>query len=382
MSRRPPPSSSSMATTILSLSQQSFQRYICPSFVHDVLWNNMTVSGKLPPLFSITHSSTTQESSRQGNIIQDLELFIKSKKDIEAISVKKICTEYIEKLCRSGHLADAAHVFRHLHGGDINLGLNTYNLLLAGAVEMNNFTLFSEVFKSLLMSKLSPNIISHKKVAQTLEKVSDSNVICDFLKDVSDITSYTDCTVINRIIYVTAKLGMIDKSLMIFEVLKNLHLKIDTVTFNTVLEILGKGGRTSEMLAEFLVMKDLGHVPDIITYSTLINNLRRFGRLDLCKTIASELSEKGIQLDLLTYTALVDAFGRSGKVEDAFWIFEEMKKFHNPSIYAYRAIISNLKKMGKFELKLRLSSEMNLSTTKLAAPEEFKQRRKNRWKIH
>ncbi|XP_042469945.1 pentatricopeptide repeat-containing protein At1g11900-like isoform X1 [Zingiber officinale] len=377
-----------MATAILSLSRQSFQvlrrmqsRYSRPSFVHHVLWNNMTVSGKHPPLLSITHSITTQEPSRQENVIKDLELFIKSKKDIEAISVKKICTEYIEKLCRSGHLADTAHVFRHLHGGDIKLGLNTYNLLLAGAVEMNNFTLFSEVFKSLLMSKLSPDIISYKKVAQTLERVSDSNVICDFVKDVSDITSCTDCTVINRIIYTAAKLGMIDKSLMIFEVLKNHHLKMDTITFNTVLEILGKGGRTSEMLSEFLVMKDLGHVPDIITYSTLINNLRRFGRLDLCKTIASEISEKGIQLDLLTYTALVDAFGRSGKVEDAFWIFEEMKKFHNPSIYAYRAIISNLKKMGKFELALRLSSEMNLSTTKLAGPEEFKQRRKNRWKI-
>lgn len=340
----------------------------------------MAITFKLPLLLPITHSITTQESSRQENIITDLELLIKSKKD-EAISVKKICTEYIEKLCRSGHLMDAAHVLKHLHGGDINLGLNTYNLLLAGAVEMNNFTLFSEVFKNLLMCRLSPDIVSYEKVAQTLEKVSDSNVLCDFVKDVSDITSYTDCTVINKIIYVTAKLGMIDKSLMIFEVLKNLHLKMDTVTFNTVLDILGKGGQTSKMLSEFLVMKDLGHVPDIVTYSTLINSLRRFGRLDLCKTITSEISEKGIQLDLLTYTALVDAFGRSGNVEDAYWIFEEMKKFHDPSVYAYRAIISNLEKMGKFELALRLSSEMNLSTTKFAGPEDFKQRRKNRWKI-
>ncbi|RZR84259.1 hypothetical protein BHM03_00011043 [Ensete ventricosum] len=241
--------------------------------------------------------------------------------------------------------------------------------------------LFSEVFKSLLISNLPPDITSYNKVAEAFHKVADSDLVVNFIKDVCDITFGKDPTVINRIIFVTAKFGQIDKSLMIFKMLKNLDPKLDTVTFNTVLAILGKAGRINEMLAEFMVMKDLGHIPDIFTYSTLINCLRRLGRLDLCKTIANEMLEKGFEMDLLTYTALVDAYGRAGHVEDALRTFEEMKKSQRPSVYAYRSIISDLKRAGKFELALHLSAEMNSNTRKLAGPEDFKQKRKSRWKI-
>ncbi|CAL9069808.1 unnamed protein product [Musa banksii] len=329
---------------------------------------------------SVSYSTGLASHPSLQNAIKALELFISTEKD-ESISVKEICTIYIEKLCRSGNLSDGAYLLRHLHSRDINVCLNTYNILLTAIVESNNFSLFSEVFKSLLISNLPPDITSYNKVAEAFQKVADSDLVVNFVKDVCDITFGKDPTVINRIIFVIAKFGQIDKCLMIFQMLKNLDSKVDKVTFNTVLAILGKAGRINEMMAEFMVMKDLGHIPDMITYSTLINCLRRLGRLDLCKTIATEMLEQGFEMDLLTYTALVDVYGRAGHVEDAVGTFEEMKKSQHPSVYAYRSVISDLKRAGKFELALRLSAEMNSSTTKLAGPEDFKQKRKSRWKI-
>ncbi|CAL9782789.1 unnamed protein product [Musa acuminata subsp. burmannicoides] len=329
---------------------------------------------------SVSYSTGLASHPSLQNAIKALELFISTEKD-GSISVKEICTIYIEKLCRSGNLSDAAYLLRHLHSRDINVCLNTYNSLLTAIVESNNFSLFSEVFKSLLISNLPPDITSYNKVAEAFQKVADSDLVVNFVKDVCDITFGKDPTVINRIIFVAAKFGQIDKSLMIFKMLKNLDSKVDTVTFNTVLAILGKAGRINEMMAEFMVMKDLGHIPDMITYSTLINCLRRLGRLDLCKTIANEMLEHGFEMDLLTSTAIVDVYGRAGHVEDALGTFEEMKKSQHPSVYAYRSVISDLKRAGKFELALRLSAEMNSSTTKLAGPEDFKQKRKSRWKI-
>ncbi|WOL07853.1 hypothetical protein Cni_G16602 [Canna indica] len=368
----------SSSSTPRFLSTNSRYILVLP-LIHNGLLNNMIIGCELSTLSAITHSIAIQVSVQEENVVKALEHFINAKKD-DTISVKEICTSFMAKLCRSNNLSDAAYLLRHLQSRGISLCLNTYNIVMTAAVASSNFNIVSEVFKSLLISGLPPDITSYTKVAEAIDKVANSDLV-NFIKDVSEITMDTDCTVINRILFMTAKLGQVDKSLMIFEVLKNLKLKMDTVTFNAIFAILGKASRINEMMSEFVVMKDRGHIPDIVTYSTLINCLRRHGRLDLCKTIANEMLEKGIQMDLLTYTALVDLFGRAGHVEAALRIFEEMKKFHHPSVYTYRSIISNLKRVGKFELAVHLSSEMNSNIIKLAGPEDFKQKGKSRGKI-
>ncbi|XP_020686066.1 pentatricopeptide repeat-containing protein At1g11900 isoform X2 [Dendrobium catenatum] len=262
----------------------------------------------------------------------------------------------------------------YLHDRQIHPDLNTYNLLLAAAGETGNFDLFCDIFQKLLLSKLPPDLISYLNISKVLPSLSDSKLL-KFISEVSETTAHSDPTVVNRIIFVTAKSGQIDRSLMMFEELKNHECKIDTVTFNTVLAILGRAGRVDKMLSEFSLMKELGYSPDIVTYDTLINCLRRLGRLDLCKAFAEEMLRRGFELDLQAYTALIDGLGRAGHVNDAVILFGEMKKCHRPSIYVYRSMISNLKKFGKIEEAMDLLKEMNSSTSKLVGPEDFRKRR-------
>ncbi|KAL6620433.1 hypothetical protein ACP70R_035572 [Stipagrostis hirtigluma subsp. patula] len=293
-------------------------------------------------------------------------------------SIDLVDTAYVERLCRSGNLPDAVKVLRHLRYEQAHVGLHTFNMLLQHTAEANNFILFSKVFRYLLVSKLAPDSTSYVNVAKALQKLDDCELILKFVREILEITHDREPTVINRIIFATAKYGHVDKSLIIFEELKKDRSNLDVVTFNTILDMLGKAGRVDQMLHEVRLMEELGHPPDIVTYNTVINCLRRLGKLDQCKVFAGEMSERGITPDLRTYTALIDSFGRAGHITDALEMFDQMKNSHKPSIYVYRALISNLKKAGRFELAQKLSEEMNSSASDLLGPEDLKQKLKGK----
>ncbi|KAJ6841803.1 SPX domain-containing membrane protein-like [Iris pallida] len=319
---------------------------------------------------------TTKGSVNQQEVMKAFQHFLSSVTDVTTLSMKEMCNIYIENLVRSGNLTDSVYLLGYLHSREIHLDLITYNILLNAASEANSFDIFAEIFKKLLLSSMPPDFTSYVNAAKAFHKMSDTNQLLKFIRDVSEITTDREPTVMNRIIFITAKSGQLDKSLLLFTELKNLKARMDTVTFNTVLLMLGRAGIVDQMLSEFRLMKDLGHSPDIITYNTLINCLRRLGRFDMCKDFAKEMVERGINFDLRTYTALIDAFGRAGHVNDAMRIFSEMRKSQCPSVYVYRAMISNLRKAGKFELALNLLEDMNSNTVKLIGPEEFKRKKK------
>jgi pentatricopeptide repeat protein len=287
-------------------------------------------------------------------------------------------TAYIEKLGRSGNLVDAVRVMRHLRDEQIHVGLHTFNMLLQQAADENGFHLFAKVFRYLLLSNLAPDSTSYMNVAKALHKLDECELILKFVREILEITQNRDPTVMNCIIFATAKYGDIDKSLIIFEELKKDQTSLDVVTFNTILDILGKAGRVDQMLHEMKLMEELGHYPDIVTYNTIINCLRRLGRFGLCKRFAGEMLERGINPDLITYTALIDSFGRAGHITEALEMLDKMKVSHKPSVYVYRALISDVKKAGQFELAQKLSEEMNLNASDLSGPEDFKQKNKGR----
>lgn len=330
---------------------------------------------KLSPEHFSKRPIMTWGSVKEEEVIKAFENFLSTIEN-KNLSTREKCSLYIKRLIELGNLLDAIRLFSYLQDRQIHIGTDINNILLNAAGEANSFDLFTEIFKKLLLSRHPPDFTSYVHVAKAFRYVSDSILLLKFIRELLEITISREPIVMNRIIYITAKSGQLDKSLMIFEELKNSKAKIDTVTFNTVLVILGRAGRVDEMLKEFSIMKELGHSPNLVTYNTLINCLRRLGRLDICKSFAKEMVEKGIELDLRTYTALIDGFGRAGHLNDAMRLFDEMKRSQIPSVYVYRAMISNLKKAGRFELALNLSEEMNSSSMKLIGPEDFKRKKK------
>lgn len=293
----------------------------------------------------------------------------------DPIATKETCSTFIEKLCRTKNLSDAAHLLKGLRDKQIYLSSNAYKVVLIAAAEANDFELSSLVFKDLLITTKSQEPMSYIYVARAFQKVSDLDPLFKLLREIMELTFPRSALVINRIIHSFAVSGQTEKALLIFDDMKDLKCKPDTVTYNTVLHILGKAGQLDQMLSVYASMKASECEPDIVTFYTLINNSRKMGRLDLLLRFIQEMIKRGVVPDLRAYTALVDGFGRSGNVEDAFKLYSEMnRRQFRPSIYIYRALISNLKKAGKYELARSLLEEMNMRAAELVGPKDF------RWK--
>ncbi|KAF8364679.1 hypothetical protein HHK36_033359 [Tetracentron sinense] len=319
-----------------------------------------------------THASPDEEEVADEAFKQIL-----SAVEANPSSSKETYAIYIKKLCKTGKISDAARLLQGALDKHIFLNPNTYNLFLVAAGEVNDTDLLCQIFKNLLLSFKSLDSTSYFNLAKAFSKVNDSIQLLKFVREISELTFPRSTTVIRRIISGFAEYKQIDKSLLIFDHMKNLKCKPDIITYNTVLAILGQAGRVDEMLHEFASMKESSMIPDIVSYSTLINSLRKVGRLDLCLVFLREMGKRGIEPDLRTYTALIDSFGRSGNVEESLRLLAEMKRRHvRPSSYVYRSLISSLKKVGKLELAKILLEEMKSGISDLVGPEDFK--RKNR----
>ncbi|XP_027339747.1 pentatricopeptide repeat-containing protein At1g11900 [Abrus precatorius] len=307
-----------------------------------------------------------------------LKEFLATVENASASSEKVYCA-YIDKICKAGNLSAASQMLQILNDKNIGVTLDVYNLILAEASWKNDIQLSCQVFKKLLLSYKSPSATTCLKFAQAFTKVNDCVELLRFIDEILEITCSSTSFFINKIIFAFAKSGQKDKSLVIFDHLKRQRYSLDLITYNIVLDILGRTGRVDEMLDVFSSIKETGFVPDIVSYNTLINGLRKVGRSDMCFAYCKEMIENGTEPDLLTYTALIEIFGRSGNAEESLKFFREMKlKGVVPSINIYRSLIHNLNKTGKVELATKLLEEMNSSSTCLAGPEDFKQKRRRR----
>ncbi|KAK9103234.1 hypothetical protein Sjap_020488 [Stephania japonica] len=292
----------------------------------------------------------------------------------DPVASEERCVAYIRSICRS---SDAAKFLQDLHNRQILLSPKAYNEILLMAGERNNFELLFQIFKDLLASGNSPSPAFFCTLARAFSDTTDSGHLLKFVGDASELIFPRSAAIINRVISGFREVGQVDKSLMIFDHMKNLKCKPDVVTYNIILDILGKAGRVDEMVREFTFMREANVIPDMISYNTLINSLRRMGRLDLCLVFWREMDERGFTPDLRTYTALIESFGRSGRVEEALDFFNDMKRKRvRPSIYVYRALITSLKKVGKFDLSNSLLQEMNSCITTLISSKDFKRKKK------
>ncbi|KAM0041300.1 putative tetratricopeptide-like helical domain superfamily, pentacotripeptide-repeat region of PRORP [Helianthus debilis subsp. tardiflorus] len=293
-------------------------------------------------------------------------------------SIKDLCTNHINELCKKRQLRAAARLLQLLRDKHAISSLPAYNLLLAAASEKNDTQIALHVFYNMLVNHLRMNSATFFNIAKAVSKSNDLTLVQSFVKEVSQLVNAASVTIIiNRIIYAFADCGHVHNAMLVFDHMKTFKLNPNLVTYNTVLGILGKAGRVDEMLDAFASMKKADIDPDIFSYNTLLHSLRRVGRFDLCVEMIKEMGEVGLQPDFITYTALIECVFKSGNIEESLRLFEHMKRGDvRPSIYIYRSLINNLKKLGKSELALKFLEEMNEHRKDLICPKDFK--KKNR----
>ncbi|KAD2392961.1 hypothetical protein E3N88_39938 [Mikania micrantha] len=339
------------------------QNHMATTKVESVSWSCLPYS----MLTLKTRSLATNASFEADQVLDKIGLELQK----HPASIKDLCTNHINELCKKRELGAAARLLQLLRDKHAINSLPAYNLLLAAAYEVNDTQIVTHVFKDMLLNRLPMNSTTFLNVAKAISKSNDLTLVQSVVQEISQLAS--DTLIINRLIYAFADCGHVHNAMLAFDHMKTFKLKPDLVTYNTVLGILGKAGRVDEMLEVFASMKKADINPDIFTYNTLLHSLRRVGRFDLCVVLIKEMGKAGLQPDLITYTALIECFFKSGNIEESLRLFQHMKTGDvRPSVYIYRSLVNNLKKLGKSELALKFLEEMKLLGEDLVGPKDFK----------
>ncbi|KAL6141409.1 hypothetical protein ACLB2K_059697 [Fragaria x ananassa] len=199
-------------------------------------------------------------------------------------------------------IENAPTLLQSLHNQHMSLNPNSFNLVLISAAQTNHLHLLTHIFKVAVASKTQPlNSNCYLTVAKAFAKADDS--VLELLRFTDQVLELTrpSMTVINRLLLAFGQLKETDTAALILPMSK--------------IEAFGR----------------------ICTHTTLFWRYWA-GRVG--------------QPDLLSYTVVIDGLGRSGNIEESLRLFDQMKKRRiRPSLYLYRAVISNLKKMGKVEIR-------------------------------
>uniref|UniRef100_A0A1D1XIL5 Pentatricopeptide repeat-containing protein At2g31400, chloroplastic n=1 Tax=Anthurium amnicola TaxID=1678845 RepID=A0A1D1XIL5_9ARAE len=157
-----------------------------------------------------------------------------------------------------------------------------------------------------------------------------------------------------------ARSGLSSEALKLFESMKAIGLKPNSVTYNTVIDACGKGGvdlhRTIEIFREMLRN---GVRPDKVTFNSLLAGCSRAGHWQDARVMFDEMIHQGVGRDVFTYNTFIDAVCKCGNMDLAVQIMSEMPANNvQPNVVTYSTLIDGYSKLERFDEALNLYEEL------------------------
>lgn len=129
----------------------------------------------------------------------------------------------------------------------------------------------------------------------------------------------------------------------------------NVVTWNAMISGLAFQGRYREALDTFRMMQSKGPKPDEVTLVGVLNSCANLGVLELGKWVHAYIRRNHILADKFVGNALLDMYAKCGRIDEAFRVFENMKR---RDVYSYTAMIVGLALHGEANWAFQVFSEM------------------------
>lgn len=149
---------------------------------------------------------------------------------------------------------------------------------------------------------------------------------------------YNDTAVNNSLIDMYSKCGCLCDAKKIFRMMKSFNL----VTWTTMISCFGVHGKGDEALNLFEKMKELGVKPNSVTLTAILASCSHSGLIDQGKKIFNSIrSLYGFEPSVEHYACLVDLLSRFGCFEDALVLINGMKAVNMvPSASVWGALLA------------------------------------------
>ncbi|KAK2978013.1 hypothetical protein RJ640_030686 [Escallonia rubra] len=119
-----------------------------------------------------------------------------------------------------------------------------------------------------------------------------------------------------------AKCRAIDDAWRLFDRM----VKRDLVTWTVMIGVCAECGMANKSLALFDRMKEEGILPDKVAMVTIVNACAALGAMHKAKTVHNYISSKNFSLDVILGTAMIDMYAKCGSVDFAWETFDTMRE--------------------------------------------------------
>ncbi|KAM3340767.1 hypothetical protein P3S68_028401 [Capsicum galapagoense] len=334
---------------------------------------------------------------------------------------------FIYGLAKDGFLGEALKVFDEMFErelcGKFNEGLELWNRMKRNAQKMNLFTCCAlihglcelgnvngaeRIFKKMIETGLSPDVVVYGALLNGYCKVGEIKKCFELwevmgIEDCRNVTSYNilmrglfENRMVDEAISIWKLMGengngSLNKALNVLQAENEGERCVDLYAYSSIVNGLCREGRLDEATAMLDLMAKQGctlssHVcnalikaskvqealrffgemhsqncsPTVVTYNVLIDGLCKAERFGDAYELVEEMLKKGWTPDMITYSLLVDGLCRSKMVDLALKLLNQIvSKGLKPDVTMVNIIIHGLCSVGKLENTLQIFLSMS-----------------------
>ncbi|KAL7168276.1 hypothetical protein ACSBR2_038670 [Camellia fascicularis] len=272
----------------------------------------------------------------------------------DAMPIKNvICwTSMVSGYVNIGQLDEARDLFERSPVRDIVL----WTAMINGYVQFNHVDEAITLFREMQIEWIKPDkftVVALLTGCAQLGALEHGKWIHGYI-DENRIT--VDAVVGTALIDMYAKCGCIDKSLEIFQGLR----EKDTASWTSIICGLAMNGHSSKALDLFTEMKQAGFRPDDITFIGVFSACSHGGLVEEGRTYFNSMRKTyQIEPKLEHYGCLIDLLGRAGQLDEAEELIENIPKESDEIVVPlYSALLSACRIYGNVDMGERVARRL------------------------
>ncbi|KAG6721109.1 hypothetical protein I3842_03G096500 [Carya illinoinensis] len=260
--------------------------------------------------------------------------------------------------------------------------LVSWNSLICGYSQCNNFKEVLDLFKAMLAANVKADSVTMVKIilacsflgewetADSMVKYIEDNQVAvdvylgttmidmygrrglaDLARGVFDRMHERSIVSWNAMITGYAKAGNVVAAQKVFDEMP----KKDVISWTSMITGYSQANQFAEAVRLFKEMMAAEVKPDEITVASVLSACAHLGSLDVGKAVHDYIRKHGIKADVYVGNSLIDMYCKCGVVEKALEVFREMKTKDSVS---WTSVISGLAVNGFADSALELFSQM------------------------
>ncbi|KAF3438173.1 hypothetical protein FNV43_RR20930 [Rhamnella rubrinervis] len=324
----------------------------------NVFWRMGVESNEKPDEATIVSTLSACTALKNLELGREIHDYVRSRLEFTPIISNALLDIMVSGYVNYGELDKARELFERVPTKDVVL----WTAMVNGYVQYNRFDEAVALFQEMQVGRVRADkftvvaILTGCAQLGALEQGKWTHGYID------EYGIQVDTVVGTALIEMYAKCGCIEKSLEIFNGLK----EKDTASWTSIICGLAMNGKTSKALELFSEMRQVGLTPDDITFVAILSACSHGGLVEEGRWFFHSMREMyGIEPKLEHYGCLIDLLGRAGLLDEAEELIENIPNDNNENVVPlYGALLSACRIYGHVAMGERVAEKlMNIESS-------------------